>query len=805
MIQTWFKIFFRNSKKNWLNLVINILGLTLGFAGLLLVLLYLNDEESYNATNPNKNEIYRIVHQLSNGEVWASSTAVEGPKYVEDIPEVMSTYMSRGWYDDGVVTVNGKKKYTRDILLGQSTFFDFFPFQIVEGSLEQFKKARNHIALSDKQAKTFFGKKSAIGKSIELAGRVYLVTTVYKIIGKHYYMPEIVHQFEKVQEGHWGNFSYNLLIKTSHELPKTEVEKKLNTVWHINSTVKSAEEEGMSVEEFKKKHGSTVFVEPLSSVRLKPIANHAGPEGKGNYQMIMVMLSLSILLIIISCVNFINLSTASATQRAKEVGVKKTLGLSKLSLTRQYTLEIVIQGIIAFILSLILVELLLPYFNDFMRKDISILNSEILLKVGLIAVLLAFFIGSIPAFYLSNFKSIEVLKGNISRGKKGIFARNLMLGLQFIISGFFLIGSLIILKQVDYMMNKELGFSGEQVVNVWINDWKSNRYQKYSLAKKELVKHPNIDVVTSNYFMPGGGSSNSTNSDYKENSVQANSSGVDYEVIETFGLKLLKGRSFDPKIASDTIKSVIINETMAKGLGIYNDPIGKKINLGWGAEDNDGKNMNVIGMVKDYHIYGMDNKIPPIFLVHWNTFDWYKNNLHAVQLKIKPENVAETMKFVERFWKENIEQGYPFDYRFVNKQFARQLNKFEKQKTMFLTITTIVIIVSLLGLFALATLTIQQRLKEVAIRKTLGASVQEIMIELIKSFIKIVLISSVFLIPIAYYFMQNWLDDFVYRIDMPIVPYIVTPVILIILVIAVVGLKAYNATKVDLIKYLKFE
>ncbi|MGB0891651.1 MAG: ABC transporter permease [Flavobacteriaceae bacterium] len=804
MIQTWFKIFFRNSKKNWLNILVNIFGLTLGFAGLLIVLLYLNDEENYNATNKNVNEIYRVIHKMSDGEIWSNSTNVEGPKYVENIPEVTAFYLSDGWYGDFVVKIDGKEIYTRDMLRGNENFFDFFPYKIVEGSAKIFKEVTSNAAISEEQAKIYFGKKSAIGKTISYNGKSYVITTVYKLEGKHYYMPKVVIQYEKHPEGNWGSFSNNLFLKTTKGANINEVTQKANKVWFDNAIAPEAKKNGMSIEEFEEKYGTKIIFDPLKNIRLKTVGNHSGPEGKGNYQLILIMLSLSILLIIISCVNFINLSIASATQRAKEVGVKKTLGLSKMSLTRQYALEIVLQGFIAFVLSLILVELILPSFNDFMRKDISILNFELITKVGSIAIIISLLIGTIPALYLSKFKSVEVLKGNVSRSKQGVFARNLMLGLQFLISGFFLTGSIIINKQVNYMINKDLGFNGEQVFGLVINKYE-NRFNKYLLAKNELIKHPNIEAITSNSFTIGGGSSSSTNSNYKDISVQANANAIDYNYLNVMDIKVIKGRGIEESRASDTIKNILINETLAKAFNIYDDPIGKKINLGFGGPDNDGNNMNVIGVVKDHHSRGLDNKIPPTFFMHWNNFDWMKSNFQIMLFKVKPDNIQETLKYVENYWKANVEQGYPFNPSFVNKRFARSYKKYQNQQTLFFILTSVVIIVSLLGLFALATLTIQQRLKEVAIRKTLGASVKEIMYQLIKNFLKITLIASVILVPIAYYLIQGWLDNFVYRIEMPILPYIITPIVLTVLVFIVVGLKAFNATKVDLIKYLKFE
>jgi len=517
----------------------------------------------------------------------------------------------------------------------------------------------------------------------------------------------------------------------------------------------------------------------------------------------MILLSLSILLIIISCVNFINLSVASASQRAKEVGIKKTLGLSKKQLLFQYIFEIVLQGIISFVLALIIVELALPYFNQFIGKEISLLEINSLQTLFIAAILISFFIGSIPALYLSNFKAVLVLKGSISKSKKGNFARNIMLGLQFLISGFFIITMLIVGSQINYMMQKELGFDKEHVLTVDVYNIK-NEYKKYKLVKDILSKNENIVDVTSSMFVPGDGFVSGTSLIHKINDKRFNAASniIDYNYLDFAKIKLLKGRNFSKNLASDTLK-IIVNETAAKDLGIYNKPLGEKLGLGW--LDDDQLGFEVIGMIKDYHFDGFDTKIKPMFMVLWTSLDYPDGWMPAIQFKIKSNNLDRTIAEIEAFWKQNVDAKYPFTYQFLDQKFAKTYDKYKKQQTMFLILSVLVIVISLLGLFALATLTIQQRLKEVAIRKTLGASVKEIMFQLLKSFLKIVVISSVILIPIAYFFMLNWLENFVYRIEMPILPFIITPIILIALVFAIVGLKAYNATKIDLIKYLKFE
>ncbi len=804
MLKIWAKIFYRNSKKNWLNIVINVLGLTLGFAGLLIVLLYLNDEQNYNIYNSNKKDVFRVVHKMSHGDIWTTSTTVEGPTYLEEIPEIKDCYLSDSWYGSTLIISNSKKIYTSGLLEGEPNFFDFFDFETIEGSTDEFKKSRNHVALSEKQAKIFFKNKSAIGNTVSFFNRDFIVSTVYKIKGKHYFMPDVVFQYEKTPEGHWGNFSNSLFVKLVKDADVAVVTKKADDVWYKYSVLPNAKADGITPELFEEKHGTKVHLEQLESIRLHTISDDGGPEGKGNYQLILSFFTLSVLLIIISSVNFINLSIASSTQRAKEVGVKKTLGLSKSTLFLQYSSEVLFQGILSFIFSLVLVELILPSFNTFMYKKIALFNLNVLCKLLLLILFISLLIGSITAIYVTKFKAVDVLKGNISRSKQSVFARNIMLGFQFLISGFFITGSVIIGKQVNYMMNKDLGFNGDQVVMVSMNSYE-DRYKKYLVAKEELVKHPNIEEVTSNSFIIGGGSANSTNLNYKDVTVQSNSNAIDFNYLDVMKIGIAKGRGLKEGIASDTIKNVLINETLAKSLGIYDDPIGKSIDIGFGSEDNDGNNMQIVGMVKDHHTLGLDNKIPPTFFIHWNNFNWIKQNFWRIQLKIKPNNIEETLNYIEKYWKNNIEQDYPFSASFVNKRFARTYQKYQKQQTLFLILTTVVIIISLLGLFALATLTIQQRLKEVAIRKTLGASVKEIMYLLIKTFVKIVLFASVILIPLAYYFIQDWLNNFAYRIEMPLLPYVLTPILLTLLVFLVVGYKAYKASKIDLIKYLKFE
>tara|TARA_R110002050_G_scaffold20348_1_gene57621 strand:+ start:9968 stop:12361 length:2394 start_codon:yes stop_codon:yes gene_type:complete len=797
MVRFWFKIFFRNSQKNWLNVMVNISGLALGLMGLIIVLLNITDEWSHNAWNPNKNEVYQVIHHMPEGDIWSTSTTIEGVKYQADIPEIEEYYLSNSWYESGLVTIHGKSYYTEDILIGTDNFFSFFPFPVLAGNTADLKKSKFNIAISQSQATLLFNDQSAIGKTVSYDGKDFMIVAVYELNQKSFYAPHIVMVDSQEHKEQWGSYYSNLLVKLTKGASKQVVIDKMNDVVERYSAIPSAKEEGLSLEAYNQKYGSITDLDVLSKIRLEGRGDDS-PEGSGDLRMLLVMLSLSFLLILISAVNFINLTIASAFQRAKEIGVKKTLGLNKSQIAFSFLLEVMLEALIALVLALIGVELILPYFNQFMGVDLVFSSWIFLFQIIGLTLFIAAITGLIPALYVANYKAVDVLKGNFSRSKKGQFVRQLMLGFQFVISGFFLIGAMIMYTQVTFMVNQELGFSGEQVVIIYLND-RTDAFSKYELAKKELIKHPNIRNISSNTYVPGGFSQSSTNADYKDAHINALSNAIDYNYLDMMGIEMVKGRGLSSNFASDTLDNILINETMAKNLGISENPIGIQINLGYR------ENVTIVGVVKDYFIDGLDSEIGPMFLFHWKTFPWMSQNFSNMQFKLSGENTPETMAEIAQFWKQNIEQGYPFEYRFLDKQFARTYQRFENQQALFTVLTLIVIWVSLLGLFALATLSIQQRLKEVAIRKTLGASEYEIVSQLVKSFIKVVLLSSVFLIPLAFYVMQDWLDNFVYRVEMPWWPYFLTPVVLIVLVLLVVGLKAFNATKVDLIKYLKFE
>ena len=796
MIQLWFKLFYRNIRKNILSTIINISGLTISLIGLILVLLYYTNENSYDTWNPHNDQVYKVNHIMADGQLYSTSTYPEGPTSAAIIPEIESQFTMNSYYSSKLLSYKDKSIYTSGIIRTDENFFDFFPHPLLKGDPKNILKDAHSIVISSDLERKIFGTEESLGQTIKINTTNYIVTGVYLLKKPSNVEPQAILKKEAIENTNWGMHSYHTYYKVAPNTDITSLEDKLQAVFIDNYYQKEANKLDMSLEDYIVKYGSKPFLEPLNKMRLSLIGD-GGLEGTGNYLLLMIMLGLSILILLISSINFINLSLSNALERAKEVGIKKTLGESRRRLKLFFALEIIGQCFIALICTIAVIELILPSFNSFIGKDLSLNDSYTWLLVILILLIISLIIGYIYGIYLSNFKAINVLKGNILRSKKMILLRNLMLGIQFFISGLFLISGFVIYAQVNFMNTKDLGFNGDQVLIVTFNSTSNNYWSKYELIKSKFINYTGIESISSSFQTPGANNNMSLDIDYKDKVVDTRFVPLDFGHFEMIKASFDQGRSFNPSFSSDTINAVVFNKTAIRQLGIEN-PIGKIVPMF-------NKQLKIIGVVNDYHVLGMEEEIPPMFFLHFKSIPWFRSQFNAVHFKLKKENIAQSIHAIEQFWNTEIEPGFPFSYQFLDQQFAKTYEKYEKQQLIFFILTLIVISIALLGLFALSKLTIQQRLKEVAIRKTLGASSREIIIPLTKKFLKIVVIASIILIPIAFYGMQQWLNNFTYRIDMPYWPYIITPVILLLLVLLIVGTKAKQATRINLIHYLKFE
>ena len=809
MIFNWFKIFIYHLKQSKLFSFLNVLGLSIGVAGVIFAILYWNNENAYDQWNPEKENVYQVLNKIGGtGDTWATCSIPFGETCKATIPEIEAIAFFNTWYNEAPIKYKNQKVMDKKITGADNGFFDVFPFPIVKGAKTNILKEDNSVAISEESAKLLFKDEDPIGKSVNYDSKVYTVKSIYRLIRPSSIEPNFIFGGVRREQDKdsWGNFNYGLMVKTKKGTDPIAVLKKMQNIDFINRTLKDAKASGQTAEQYIKENGqTTVIIDQLKTARLHGTKSSGGrnfPEGRGNLQLLYIMVGLSILILTLSLVNYINLATASAIKRAKEVGVRKIVGATKNQIIAQFIFETAIIVILAIIFALAIVELSLPYYNTFLSKTLTMNGGEFYLQLIFIFGLVIVLAGIFPAIYISNFETLKVLKGNFSRSKSGIWIRNSMLIFQFGIAAFFIIGALIVNSQVDYMMNKELGFTGDQIIRVPFNTPdRLKRTEDYLTMKQEIKKLSGIQEIST--FAGSFGNSTGSSSGFTHNGVfvQPRNVEMDFGFLEMMKIKIVQGRDLSPKFASDSIDNWLINETLAKTLNLKN-PINTIISSGWGNEKGNMK-FKVVGVVKDFHITGLQDKVPPMVFINLKTLKW--NNFNNIYVKVSPNNLSETLAKLKSYWEKNVNPDYPFDYEFVNKDFAKTYQEQVKQKNVFFILNLVVIIIAIFGLFALASFSMERRLKEIAIRKTLGAETDILLKELSKQYVIFCLMGFLIGIVPAYILLQKWLENFAFRINVSVVPFTVALVSLLVLTLMIVLAKAYQVTKIDILKYLKYE
>jgi putative ABC transport system permease protein len=808
MLKNWINIFLYHIKNNKLFTALNILGLSFGIAGLIFAMLYWNDEQSYDQWNPEKEKVFKVFSDLGKNVIWTSNPAPL-ETYLKNDPNV-SNVVYHDWYQAGFFKYKGRKYNLNKTFNTQNDFFELFPFETVAGNVNTALQKENSVAMNQETAKLFFKEENPIGKQINYQNKILTVTAIYKVPGNSSINPDIViNQMKETlleNKDDWGNFNYHMMIKLKDPNKTEAISKKLNDLFYKNKTLKEAKSEGISIEEYIKNYGSIKSIlNPLSTIRLHAIAPGM-PEGKGNYQFLLIMVGLSILIIILSIVNYVNLATANAIKRAKEVGIRKIIGASKTNIIFQFIFEAILITVFSILLALVIVELSLPFYNEFLGKELIIFGSQFYVQLILIFIITVIFAGVFPAVYVANFETLKVLKGNFGRSKSGVWLRNSMLILQFSIATFFIIGSYIVYSQVTYLANKDLGFNGNQVISIqWFKSKdittskKVNELilKKYQTIKSEIGKIEGVKQVSTGTFLFGGGNDSSSGFSYNGENIQAQNLAIDYNMLDLMQIKIKEGRNISEKLASDTISSMLINET-ALSMMKEKNPIGKIV--AW----ND-KKLKIIGVVENFNLFNPQGKVLPMVFFHLKTVDWMIGNLNNIYVKIDAKDSEQAIAKIEGFWKKNVDQEYPFEYDFVDKQYARSYETYVKQKNLFSLLNIVVILIALFGLFALASYSIERRMKEIAIRKTLGAETNVLLKELSKQYIIFCVIGFLLALFPVYYLLNKWLENFAYRIDISIYPFLIGFVALLSLTLVVVLSRAYQATRVDVLNYLKYE
>ncbi|WP_042721942.1 FtsX-like permease family protein [Flavobacterium sp. B17] len=805
MLKNWLKIAFINYRKNRLSTIINILGLSVGLCVFLLIFIHWQDEKSYEQWIPDKENIYFVENGNASFGIMSSSSYPEIFVSKEKFSEIEDATILNDWGKQKLSFGNNSAYFPGTATV--DSFFRLFTFEKVAGNFQNAISDNGKIALSLETARLLFGDDylNAIGKTLKNDSneKNYVVTAIYKLPeGNTVFKPGFIYRNPYLEQSkdQWTSYSYNGFFKLKQGTDIQALEWKLSKMMQEQEKI-AAKKWGYTID---KKNSTMVYLTPVGKMKLDAKSDGIS---KGDKKSIMILLGLSVLILSLSGINLINLKTAQASQRAKEVGVRKVVGSSKSKLVVQFLLETFMICIAAYIIAFAMVELLLPSYNKFLSKEIRLNDFSLFIYTGLLLIVFSLISGLIPALYLSNFKPINTLKGNFARSKNGVWLRNGILTLQLIISSFFIICSLIIHTQVSYMMNKDLGFKGDQAIQInfkksnWENSFNVNKYKR---LKVELSKIPGVTDITGSVNSIGSGTANGSIVKLATDttkSIQTMLGGIDENFLRFYKIKFVSGRDLNWKKASDTINGAVVNETFAGKLG-YNPKtaLDKEFFTGWDGK----KKYKILGVVKDINYSGVNQPVEPIVYFNYDR-NWVKNNMSNLQIKLSGNDINGTLERIKEFWLTKAEPGYPFDYEFVDKQFAKTFEKFQKQQMLFTTLNIVVLVIALLGLFALSSLLIEQKLKDVAIKKTLGADERTIVWDLTKRFLLICVIAVFISIPFGYYAMNEWLKDFAYRIDMPVWPYVLSMILLLLLTFIVVSFKAYRATKINLVKYLKYE
>lgn len=808
MLKNWINIFLFHIKNNKLFTALNVLGLSIGIAGLIFAILYWNDEQSYDQWNPEKEKVFKVLSDIGKDVIWSTNPGALEPYLKSD--SRIANVVYHDWYQAEVFKYKGKTHVINKTFNTQNDFFELFPFETLQGNVETALSKENSVAMNEKTAQKFFGNENPIGKQIIHNKRIVTVTAIYSIPGNSSIAPNIIinNMKSSIDENkqQWGNFSFPIMIKLKNPNDKAAIEKKLNDLYYQNKTVKESKSEGISIKEYINTYGSiTSILDPLSTIRLHSVTKGM-PEGEGNYQFLMIMVGLSILILILSIVNYINLATANAIKRAKEVGVRKIIGATRSNIILQFIFETVLTTLFSILLALVIVELSLPYYNNFLGKNLIIFGNQFYVQLIIIFIMTVVVAGIFPAVYVANFETLKVIKGNFGRSKSGVWIRNGMLIIQFAIASFFIIGSYIVYQQVNYLANKDLGFVPTRIISVYWDkqnvDFSNENYSKiifnnYTRLTSELNKIKGVQGVSTGTFKFGGGNDSSSSFSYNSQSIQAQNLGIDFNMLDMMQIKIKEGRNISANFASDTISAVLINETALRMMNEKN-PIGKVID--WNSEK-----LKIIGIVKDFNLFSPQSKVPPMVFFHLKTIDWIIGNINDIYIKIDTENSDQTLADIEKVWKKNVESEFPFEYEFLDKSFARTYESYVKQKNLFSLLNVVVILIAIFGLFSLASFSIQRRMKEIAIRKTLGAETNVLLKELSKQYIIFCVVGFLIAVFPVYYLLSKWLENFAYRIEITVLPFIIGFLILLLFTLIVVLFRAYQATKVDVLKYLKYE
>ncbi|MFB0565639.1 MAG: ABC transporter permease [Candidatus Aminicenantaceae bacterium] len=778
MFKNYLKIAFRNIRRYKVYSLINIAGLTVAMACFILIFLWVYDELNYDTFHTNSNRLFRIILKKADdpGDLGMPSTPYILPKILkEEYPEIAEVTRVRTRAYPSAVKHGDITFYEQRFFFTDPSFFSMFSYDFVTGNPKTALNNQNSVVVTKEAAQRYFGEEDPMGKILRWNNTQDL---------------EVTGVIEKVPYNSHLQFDFMASLQVFNS-------ERLSSWWREADAYVQLQER-VSVEEINRKIAGTIqkyHPEDDYTVTLQPIKEahlNIMQGGRSDKRFVIIFAVIAVMILAIACVNFMNITTAHSGIRALEVGIRKVVGARRSDIIKQFLGESVLLSLISFCLAVFLVDLFLPVFNRIQGKEMSLLGSGnmfIFLSLVVAAVVTGFVAGSYPALFLSSFQPVRVLKRDTSRGRKGAALRTVLVVSQFSVSVLLIIMTVVAYKQMQYIRNTEFGFSREQIVHILMNDELRDSHKTF---KDKLLQDPRILNVTF-ASAPPHFLFNVNDFEWEgmetDKEVELNFLYVDHDYAETFGLEIVQGRDFSEEYTTDASEAYVVNESAVRFMGMTN-PIGKRVALA-------GREGRIIGVVKDF------NHKPLIFDISPMVMGIRPSWFYDLLIKISPEDIPGSLTYIEKVFKD-VSPGFPFWYQFLDDWFEMLYVPLKIMNTIFNSFAFLAVFISCLGLFGLASLLLEQRRKEIGIRKVLGASVPGVVFLLSWKFFKVIMAANLIAVPVAYFTARKFLNMFVSRTQLDagvVVATVAFTFVVALITISYQVIKTALADPVDSIRY----
>jgi len=814
MFKYHLKLAYRNTVKHKGYSAINISGLAIGIACCIFILLFVQSEFKFDQFHEKKGRIYRVEVDRQYPNHLAKYGAIQpavAQTMVHDYPEVkQATRLRSITLANRSVLVKFEDKWfdERQILFADPNFFDVFTFSLAKGNSSTALIEPNSVIITTQTAEKYFGKENPLGKTLTIGNRGdYMVTGIIdKVPSNSHFQFDFLASLVTLEPsqnllagGGWLGFSHFTYIVVKEKTDPRSLEAKFPKMVQANLGPMIERKLGVNYEGYLAAGNLyTYMLKPLTDIHLY---SHREQElgNNGDITYVSMFSTLAFIVLLLGCINFMNLTTARSIVRSKEVGIRKVLGSQRKLLIQQFMTEALLQSWIAVSLGLLLAILLLPQFNTLAGKSLlpeDLLTINFALTILGLIIIVGLFSGSYPAFYLSSFQPASILKGSFANSRKGHILRDGLVVAQFLISMVLIVGAVVVFRQLQFMRQKELGFDKDQVIIIEKADLLGERLETF---KNEIIYHSDIVNSTGLSNVPGqpfgSGASFTVHGIIENAGLRSAAFKAEEGFIETLGLNLTSGRGFSSKIASDSM-AVILNESAKKAFGKV-DPIGQTLN--WAVDDK--KIYTIVGVIKDFHFESLRNNFRPLLIFGPGGF---VGNVNLLAIRINSNDFGSVINSLETIW-QKFTPEYPFSYYFLDDKINSLYHNEDRTARLFGIFSGLAIIIACLGLFALAAFVMEKRTKEIAIRKVLGASISNLLILVMNKFTKLVMIAIIIGTPVAYYGMNKWLEDFAFRTELSAWIFIIIGLLMLTITYLTVSYHAIRAARSNPVKSLTVE